>query len=386
MNLFDNVPIGHRPGYSKFPSIWKTLLIFFTLPYLKGRRIEGLNESRIACDTHHSPPHSFIQSLNPSIIHSPLIHSILLYMRNDLLLTLLLVSWISGATYYYVCHIRQHCCGTCSPLSNMTAFELTAPPADQLRIAGEGLLLESDKGIVFGRDESLPVVAPATDTALQQVKQYLDDHADKALYITGWYDDSEKNTTLMENLGLARAEAVRRRLVAAGVSDKQIGTAGRSSIELTFLGDSLFSGLTFTVTDELPDTSGAINPDTLAALQNRLQASSPVLYFEMGATSLQVSDTLQRYLQDAQNYLLAYPDRSIVLTGHTDNVGSAEKNVTYGQERADFTKDILSELGINPQQIKTRSEGESQPIASNDTQTGRSKNRRVEITIEGLKD
>ena len=303
-------------------------------------------------------------------------------MRNDLLLVTLLISWIAGSTYYYVCHIREHCCGDCTSLSNMSVFELTAPPADQLLVRGEDLLLENEEGILFGRDGSLPIMAPTVDSSLQQIRQYLEDHPDEALYITGWYDDSEDNQTLMDNLGLARAEAMKRRLVADGVADRQIGTVGRSSVDLTFAGDTLYNGLTLMVKDKIPVQSAAVNPDTLAAVEKRLRAASQTLYFDMGSTSIQVSDSLQRYLQDAQNYLLAYPDRSLVLVGHTDAVGSAEKNMTYGQERAEFTKEILSGLGINPQQIKTRSEGEDQPIASNDTPAGRSKNRRVEIKIE----
>ena len=303
-------------------------------------------------------------------------------MRNDLLLVVLLVSWIAGSSYYYVCHIRQHCCGDCTPLSDMSMFELTSPPADQLLIRGEGLSLENDHGIVFGRDGIYPVMDSTTATALQQVKPYLDQHPEEGLYITGWYDESEANPTLMQNLGLARAEAVKRQLVADGVAVRQIGTMGRSSIDLTFLGDTLYNGLTFAIKDALPVQSAAIAPSTLAAVEKRLKASSQTLYFDMGSTSLQISDSLQRYLQDAQNYLLAYPNRAIVLVGHTDNVGSADKNIGYGQERAEFTKEILSGMGINPEQIKTRSEGEEKPIASNDTPAGRSKNRRVEIIIE----
>lgn len=303
-------------------------------------------------------------------------------MKNDLLLVVLLVGWIAGSTYYYVCHIRQHCCGDCDALSDSSVFELTTSPVGQLRIAGEGLSIEHPQGVKFARSESAPVVTSGADTAFYRVKEHLGNHTDHALHITGWYDDSEKNSGLYNNLGLARAEAMKQRLVAAGIPDEQIGTAGRSSIELTFRGDTLFSGLTFRVTDERPVERAVINPDTLAALEQRLKTSPPTLYFDMGATTIPISNSLRRYLEDAQNYLSIYPDRSIVLTGHTDNVGRAEKNVTYGQERADFTKEALIRFGINSDQIKTRSEGEDQPIADNDTREGRSKNRRVEISIE----
>lgn len=303
-------------------------------------------------------------------------------MKNDLLLVVLLVGWIAGSTYYYVCHIRKHCCGDCNGLSDISVFELTAPPVGQLRIVGEGWLVEHPEGVKFVRSESVPVIAAGADTAFYRVKEYLEEHTNHALHITGWYDNSEKNPGLYNNLGLARAEAMKRRLVAAGMPGEQVGTAGRPSIELTFRGDTLFSGLTFRVTDERPVERAVINPDTLVALEKRLKTSPPTLYFEMGSTAIPMSDSLERYLEDAQNYLSIYPDRSIVLTGHTDNVGRAEKNIVYGQERADFTKEALSKFGINPEQIKTRSEGEDQPIADNDTREGRSKNRRVEISIE----
>lgn len=302
--------------------------------------------------------------------------------RTDLLLVLLLVGWITGSTYYYVCHIREHCCGECDSLSDVSVFDLTARPSGPLQIVGEGLALEAEESIRFGRNQSLPVTTPPVDTVFQQVKQYLDAHTDHALHITGWYDDSEKNTTLFRNLGLARAETMKRQLVSEGVPSKQIGTAGRSSIDLTFSGDTLLNGLTFRVTDDWPVGKTAVDPDTLATLEERLRATSPTLYFDMGATTLPMSDSLERYLQDARNYLFLYPNRAIVLTGHTDNVGREEKNLVYGQERADFTQEALREFGINPNQIKTRSAGETQPIADNDTPEGRSKNRRVEIDIE----
>ena len=57
-------------------------------------------------------------------------------MRNDALWTLLLLSWMTGATYYYVCHIRKHCCGGCEGISDMSMAELTATPVGRATGAG----------------------------------------------------------------------------------------------------------------------------------------------------------------------------------------------------------------------------------------------------------
>ena len=303
-------------------------------------------------------------------------------MRNDALWALLLLSWMGGATYYYVCHVRKHCCGGCEPVSDMTMAELTAVPSASLRVQGAAETIASDQGVRFARNESLPVVAPAADSALHQLTNYLRAHPEQRLHITGWYDNSEKNNSLLASLGRARAEAMKQRLVSLGVSEARVGTGERPSVDLLFGGDTLFNGLTLRVVDDLPPESLAARPDTLRMLEARLRGTSQRVYFETGATTLTVNDTLTRYLEDVRQYLAAYPQRSIVLTGHTDNVGRAAKNMTYGQERADFTKAKLGEMGIRPEQIKTRSEGELRPIASNQTLQGRSKNRRVEISIE----
>ncbi len=267
-------------------------------------------------------------------------------------------------------------------MEDVTVFDLTAPPTGALHLTGEGLNLSSDQGVRFARNSSVLQSPLGADSMWQQLINHLGRHPDHALHLTGYFDGSERNTTLFKDLGLARAEVVKRQLVKAGASDVQIGTAGRSSIDLNFVGDTLLNGLTARVSDERPVEKETFDVAALQAAEKRLRAHPQTLYFDMGATAIPVSDSLERYLKDAQNYLFAYPDRAIVLTGHTDGVGSAEKNLGYGQERADFTKRVLSERGISARQIKTRSAGETQPIADNDTREGRSKNRRVEINIE----
>ncbi|HMR42403.1 MAG TPA: OmpA family protein, partial [Saprospiraceae bacterium] len=68
-------------------------------------------------------------------------------------------------------------------------------------------------------------------------------------------------------------------------------------------------------------------------------------------------------------------------TGHTDNVGEADENMKLGARRAGAIKDILVKSGVNANQITTDSKGESQPVASNDTEEGRHDNRRVEVRL-----
>ncbi len=73
--------------------------------------------------------------------------------------------------------------------------------------------------------------------------------------------------------------------------------------------------------------------------------------------------------------------KRIRLVGHTDNVGSAKYNNKLSLQRAKAVKRYLVNKGLNPQIITVEGKGFSEPLASNRTETGRAKNRRVEVNF-----
>jgi outer membrane protein OmpA-like peptidoglycan-associated protein len=75
-------------------------------------------------------------------------------------------------------------------------------------------------------------------------------------------------------------------------------------------------------------------------------------------------------------------DRTIAVEGHTDSVGSYEYNQRLSEDRASTVADALVREGVSRRQITSRGFGERDPIASNDTSSGRSRNRRVEVIVE----
>jgi outer membrane protein OmpA-like peptidoglycan-associated protein len=77
------------------------------------------------------------------------------------------------------------------------------------------------------------------------------------------------------------------------------------------------------------------------------------------------------------------PDVRIEISGHTDNTGSLNTNVRLSQERAKSVVDFLVARGIDLSRLEYRGYGPSQPVAPNDTEEGRSRNRRVEFKILG---
>jgi len=82
------------------------------------------------------------------------------------------------------------------------------------------------------------------------------------------------------------------------------------------------------------------------------------------------------------NFLKEYPDTTVVLEGHTDSKGSEEYNLDLSKKRAESVKKYLvDKFGILASRISTRGFGESQPVATNETEEGRQQNRRVVANI-----
>jgi outer membrane protein OmpA-like peptidoglycan-associated protein len=76
-----------------------------------------------------------------------------------------------------------------------------------------------------------------------------------------------------------------------------------------------------------------------------------------------------------------YPDTNIVIYGYTDNKGTAEYNLKLSDQRAASVKSYLAKKGLAASRFTTTGLGIADPIESNDTDAGRSKNRRVEFAI-----
>ncbi|MBN2034768.1 MAG: OmpA family protein [Deltaproteobacteria bacterium] len=86
-------------------------------------------------------------------------------------------------------------------------------------------------------------------------------------------------------------------------------------------------------------------------------------------------------IDNLAEFLTKYPDRKVRIEGHTDSTGSAALNLDLSERRAEAVKTALLRRGISFDRIDTVGLGQSLPIASNDTASGRQQNRRVEITI-----
>ena len=85
------------------------------------------------------------------------------------------------------------------------------------------------------------------------------------------------------------------------------------------------------------------------------------------------------FLNEVVTILKMNPETKVEIEGHTDNVGTAEYNQRLSEERAKVIMDYLVENGIDAERLSQKGYGVTQPVASNETEEGRAKNRRVEL-------
>ena len=124
------------------------------------------------------------------------------------------------------------------------------------------------------------------------------------------------------------------------------------------------------------DTTPASLEQVQATVSNRLQ-SDPIVFNAGG-----IDEESKATLDDIAEALKTIPDIKIVVVGYTDNSGDPEKNVELSKSRAVLVSThLLNSGGIPLSSLDTRGEGEKNPIAPNDSEEGREKNRRIELEL-----
>lgn len=102
--------------------------------------------------------------------------------------------------------------------------------------------------------------------------------------------------------------------------------------------------------------------------------------FPSGRSTIDASSAaLMRKVQQA---LALFPGASLLIEGHTDANGSDSANLILSQDRADAVKQYLvTNFGADPEKVSSIGYGEARPVATNETATGRARNRRIDLVI-----
>ena len=135
---------------------------------------------------------------------------------------------------------------------------------------------------------------------------------------------------------------------------------------------------TVLVQQPAPQGSSSSSPQNtqMAALMVRVPNE---ILFDVGSSAL--SPRGAQKIREMAQVLREYPDSDVFVRGYTSSEGDDQANFQLSQRRAEVVKNELAAAGVAPSRLYAQGMGESNPVASNDTEAGRVQNRRVELYV-----
>lgn len=130
--------------------------------------------------------------------------------------------------------------------------------------------------------------------------------------------------------------------------------------------------------DLCPDTAKGLKVDNTGCVVNQTLVLNTILFASGSADLLDESKTI---LDGIAGSLQGQPSTRVVIIGHTDALGTQASNLTLSQQRAETVRGYLISRGIDGGRLESEGYGEFNPVASDETEEGRAKNRRVEFRI-----
>ena len=136
--------------------------------------------------------------------------------------------------------------------------------------------------------------------------------------------------------------------------------------------------------DKCPETKGTVDangcPGIADADKTILETAMRAVQFDTGKASLKPSS--YPVLNQIANIMERYPNYNLIIEGHTDSQGSSENNQALSENRAKACFEYLNRKGVSKDRMSFSGYGETQPIANNNSLTGRELNRRVEFNLK----
>lgn len=291
-------------------------------------------------------------------------------MRAVALITFLLfLVYALFVRWYFVCEIR----GLCGKQATSEA-----PVDNRLKTLtleeGDSILLSGYDQFAFDSASVAPRLNDNNQLFIDTLAALLKADTGKNLKITGRYLPGEKELRpggFFENIGVARADRVRRLLMRRGIPERRMTLDNGPATD-----PGLLEPLAFELY-KMQQTPGEY--ENLQFVFTNMTFSDA--NFAYNSDEFKPGDAFTHYADSVKTYLGLNEGKKMTIIGHTDNIGSDRYNQELGLRRAKSARDYFKKLGVS-NEIKVESKGKKRPAASNNTPEGRQKNRRVNFILE----
>ncbi len=273
-------------------------------------------------------------------------------MRSKIIIiSIVAILWAFFARWFYVHHIKG------------CAHQSTVAPAESPKTLA---LLDDGKNVLgnfeeFGFEEDSTLLHTSENNLVftQKLIDYLRSNTKKKLVVSGIYRAPNEAAAI----GNERAQQMVNVLTAQGTEANRLVLNTAPVDTRKWKGGLGFQIENAIITDN--DLQQIVISDA---------------NFDSNSAIFVPNDDFVRLAAALKIYVLKVPTTGMNITGHTDNQGEEAANMSLGMQRANAVKEYFAQQQINIK-IRTRSEGEQKPVASNDTELGRAQNRRVQCEL-----
>ncbi|HHS96186.1 MAG TPA: hypothetical protein ENJ45_06305 [Phaeodactylibacter sp.] len=276
----------------------------------------------------------------------------------------LLFLWLGFGSWWYA----SNYCGATSVV-----------PAASLSIVDGDFRATATETFSFFESSADPYLPEEAKEALKALASHLINTKGKQLILFGIYSPDETNPTGFENLGVARAQAIRSYLMDLGVPKSKMILKGGAFNNTSFYQGTLYGGVLFRFKHF---DSRQVEP-LGDKLDNSNKLFQPVnIYFDVNEDDLILTEELELVLNDMKDFLKQNPSAQIAIIGHADRQGSGAANLSLSEVRARNVKKFMIRRGFDPKRLIIEYRGEDDPMRSNTSDESLRKNRRVELRLK----
>ena len=186
--------------------------------------------------------------------------------------------------------------------------------------------------------------------------------------------ETQRNTALGVGVGA---------LAGAGIAKATGGKAGTGALigaAVGGIGTYIWSANMERQRKELEAATRGTGVTVSRTSDNQLKMAIPA-DISFDTNSAHIKSQFRPVLNSFVSSLRSNPNTHVIVVGHTDSTGNASINDPLSLNRANATRDYIFSQGVRGPRIQTDGRGAREPVASNDSNWGRSKNRRVEIFV-----
>ncbi len=230
---------------------------------------------------------------------------------------------------------------------------------------GKSLIGDHEQFEFAAKTKTPKGLSAANNKFLDQVASHLKANPNNNLTLTGKYLRNEKNTSIQDNMGMARAASIRDLFKKRGIAAGRVELASRIVKEMP--------------TNE-PVSFNIKAPIAAKPTRGGTTFENMDFYFPTNSDQFTPSQQLINWANQAKKYFAENPNKTLYLTGHTDADGNPVYNRDLGLRRARSVRTYLLNSGINAK-IDAKSKGDTEPVAPNTTAAGKRQNRRVNARI-----